>query len=280
LNLGVTSRRTICLLALTLASLYATASEPAAYISIIIDDMGYSLDRGEQAIAIPAPLTYAILPNSTHARSLATKAFAAGKEVMVHLPMENTAQIPMAHGALTSAQPKDDFLRAIYQSLDRVPHATGINNHMGSALTQEPHATGINNHMGSALTQEPQAMRWLMEAIKDRQMYFIDSRTTPDTIAFTTAQSHQLRAASRDIFLDNEKSIHAIDRSFQQLLRLARRKGTAIAIGHPHPITLAYLAMALPKIENIKVVSISELITKRVREPTLAATSLQALRHN
>ena len=263
MNLGVTSRRTICLLALTLASLYATASEPAAYISIIIDDMGYSLDRGEQAIAIPAPLTYAILPNSTHARSLATKAFAAGKEVMVHLPMENTAQIPMAHGALTSAQPKDDFLRAIYQSLDRVPHATGI-----------------NNHMGSALTQEPQAMRWLMEAIKDRQMYFIDSRTTPDTIAFTTAQSHQLRAASRDIFLDNEKSIHAIDRSFQQLLRLARRKGTAIAIGHPHPITLAYLAMALPKIENIKVVSISELITERVREPTLAATSLQALRHN
>lgn len=119
-----------------------------------------------------------------------------------------------------------------------------------------------------------------MEAIKDRQMYFIDSRTTPDTIAFTTAQSHQLRSASRDIFLDNDKSIHAIDRSFQQLLRLARRKGTAIAIGHPHPTTLAYLAMALPKIENIKVVSISELITKRVREPTLAATSLQALRHN
>lgn len=164
---------------------------------------------------------------------------------------------------LTSAQPKDDFFRAIYQSLDRVPHAAIINNHMGSALTQESRAT-----------------RWLMEAIKDRQMYFIDSRTTPDTIAFTTAQSHQLRSASRDIFLDNDKSIHAIDRSFQQLLRLARRKGTAIAIGHPHPTTLAYLAMALPKIENIKVVSISELITERVREPTLAASSLQALRHN
>lgn len=133
---------------------------------------------------------------------------------MVHLPMENTAQIPTARCALTSAQPKDDFLRAIYQSLDRVPHAAGI-----------------NNHMGSALTQEPRAMRWLMEAIKDRQMYFIDSRTTPDTIAFTMAQFHQLRSASRDIFLDNEQSMHAIDRSFQQLLRLARRKGTAIAIG-------------------------------------------------
>jgi polysaccharide deacetylase 2 family uncharacterized protein YibQ len=119
-----------------------------------------------------------------------------------------------------------------------------------------------------------------MEAIKDRQMYFIDSRTTPDTIAFTMAQFHQLRSASRDIFLDNEQSMHAIDRSFQQLLRLARRKGTAIAIGHPHENTLAYLAMALPKIENIKVVSISELIAQRVRESALAATSLQALRHN
>ena len=257
------SRRIAFLLVLTLASLYATADEPTAYISIIIDDMGYSLDRGEQAIAISAPLTYAILPNSTHAKSLATTAFAAGKEIMVHLPMENTAQIPMARGALTSAQPKDDFLRAIDQSLNRVPHAAGI-----------------NNHMGSALTQQPRAMRWLMEALKNRQMYFIDSRTTPYTIAFATAQSHQLRAASRDIFLDNDKSIYAIDSSFQQLLRLARRKGTAIAIGHPHATTLAYLAMALPKIENIKVVSISELITKRVKEPALAATSLQALRHN
>jgi polysaccharide deacetylase 2 family uncharacterized protein YibQ len=99
LNLGVTSRRTVCWLALTLASLYGTASEPTAYISIIIDDMGYRLDRGEQGIAIPAHLTYAILPNSTHARSLATRTFAAGKEVMVHLPMGNTAQIPMARGA-------------------------------------------------------------------------------------------------------------------------------------------------------------------------------------
>ena len=234
----MSSRRIVFILTLTLASLCSHASE-LAYISIIIDDMGYNLDRGKQAIAIPAPLTYAILPNSTHARSLATKAFAAGKEVMVHLPMENTARIPMAQGALTRAQPKDDFLRAIFQSLDQVPHAAGV-----------------NNHMGSALTQEPRAMQWLMEAIKDRQMYFIDSRTTPDTIAFTTARSHKLRAASRDIFLDNEKSIYAIDRSFRQLLRIARRKGSAIAIGHPHPTTLAYLAMALPKIENIRVSSI------------------------
>lgn len=87
---GVPIRRTALFLTLTLASICATTSEPA-YIFIIIDDMGYSLDRGEQAIAIPAPLTYAILPHSTHPRSLATMAFTAGKEVMVHLPMENTA---------------------------------------------------------------------------------------------------------------------------------------------------------------------------------------------
>ncbi|MDG2072922.1 MAG: divergent polysaccharide deacetylase family protein, partial [Pseudomonadales bacterium] len=121
MNTGVTSHRIVLLLALTLASLNAPADEPTAYISIIIDDKGYSLYRGEQAIAIPAHLTYAILPNSTHAKSLAKKAFVAGKEIMVHLPIENTAQIPMVRCALTSAQPKDNFLRAIYQSLDRVP---------------------------------------------------------------------------------------------------------------------------------------------------------------
>ncbi len=230
------------LIAVCFAASPVRANGPA-YIAIIIDDIGNSLSRGEEAIAIPAPLTYAILPNSTHASSLAIMTSSAGKEVMVHLPMENTSHYPMGTGVLTRQQPRHEFVATFQRAIASVPHALGI-----------------NNHMGSALTQEYEAMDWLMREIKDRRMYFVDSRTTPKTVAFSMAQSNGLSSASRDVFLDNEQSVDAIDASFARLIGIARERGTAIAIGHPYRVTLEYLRQALPSLTDVEVLPVSRVI--------------------
>jgi uncharacterized protein len=229
------------------------------YIAIIIDDLGYNLRRGRAAIEIPAPLTYAILPNSTHAALLADRAFRSGKEIMLHLPMENSSHHPMGAGVLTRHLHKQEFLALFDQALSRVPHAIGI-----------------NNHMGSALTEETQAMTWLMKEIKHRQMYFVDSRTTPRTVAFSVARSNKISAANRDVFLDNDRSFYAVDQAFQRLLRISRRKGTAIGIGHPHAVTLAYLQMAIPQLVDVEILPVSKLIAARAPRHFAATDLAQA----
>lgn len=130
-----------------------------------------------------------------------------------------------------------------------------------------PYATGVNNHMGSTLTQMPQAMSWLMRSIRGHKLYFIDSRTTHKSVAREIARQENLQRASRDVFLDNDRSLYAVDQQFQKLLKVAERRKTAIAIGHPYPVTMDYLALAVPQLEdrNIKVVSVSELLQIRAQ---------------
>jgi polysaccharide deacetylase 2 family uncharacterized protein YibQ len=133
------------------------------------------------------------------------------------------------------------------------------------AVSNVPHAQGINNHMGSALTQERRPMEWLMKEIGDLNFFFVDSRTTPKTIAAGVARRNNLLTSSRDIFLDNDTSVYDIDVQFRKLIRMAKRKGTAIAIGHPYPETLAYLELAIPQLadEGIKIIPASNLVALR-----------------
>ncbi len=236
------------------------ATPPAAvtggHVAIIIDDMGNSLVRGRKAISISQPLTYSFLPNTAHARTLASDAYGAGKEVMVHLPMESNSPRAMGTGVLTRSQNKQIFLTTL--------------NH---ALSEVPHAVGINNHMGSALTQEVEPMTWLMSALKDRGLFFIDSRTTPRTVALVVAQRQAISAASRDVFLDNERSLEYIDRAFSQLLHIARTRGTAIGIAHPHPETLAYLDSHLHQLNELRLVPVSRVIELRAASSNSADRS-------
>ena len=217
----------------------------AAYISIIIDDLGHNYRRGLRALDLPAPITYSILPYSTHAKRLATVVHESGKEVMLHLPMQNVWDLDMGPGGLTSTQNKAEFEQAI-----------------AIAISQVPFAMGINNHMGSELTQMNMPMEWLMENIQNRNLFFVDSRTTPKSVASKVAQQKQLRTASRDIFLDNDPSPHAINHQFRKLIRLAKRRGTAIAICHPYRETLAFLEMAIPQLasEGIEIIPASNLL--------------------
>ncbi|MDA9680134.1 divergent polysaccharide deacetylase family protein [Gammaproteobacteria bacterium] len=226
------------------------------YIAIIIDDIGHNRHAGERAIDIQAHLTFAVIPETQHAFRLASYAHDAGREVMIHLPMENTMNHPLGRLALRSGLSEQSVAKVLDQAVKLVPFASGI-----------------NNHMGSALTQEPQAMLWLMRAAKHHKLFFVDSRTTHKSVASYIALQENIRTASRDVFLDNDKSLYSIDKEFRRLLALAKQRKTAIAIGHPYPSTLQYLEHAIPmlKREGVRLISISEMLDLRLAEQQLAS---------
>jgi polysaccharide deacetylase 2 family uncharacterized protein YibQ len=217
----------------THAQLQLTETDKKANIVLIIDDMGNNLELGQQAIALPGAINYAFLPHSPHSRNLATAAHLQRKEVLLHAPMSNLQSHPTGPGALKPIMNREEFLQTLKENLASIPYARGI-----------------NNHMGSLLTQLHQPMDWLMRELKLQQKYFIDSRTSPRTIAAITAKKHQLPSLKRDIFLDNNRSEQAIDDQFKKLIQLAKNQQLAVAIGHPYPETLAYLKRELPLLEE------------------------------
>jgi polysaccharide deacetylase 2 family uncharacterized protein YibQ len=214
----------------------------------IIDDLGHNLRDGNRALGLPGSITYSILPYTRHSHDLARMANNSGREVMLHMPMENVRDHDIGPDGLTSRLNKTEFVSTLHR-----------------ALAQVPFARGVNNHMGSFLTQQPEQMHWLMDEISEKQIYFVDSRTTPLTVAADIAKQNQILESSRDIFLDNIQSFYAIDQSFRYLIRLARSQGSAIAICHPHAMTLAYLEIALPLLEDegIQLIPASSLLAMR-----------------
>ncbi|MEO2174214.1 MAG: divergent polysaccharide deacetylase family protein [bacterium] len=229
-------------------------------MAIIIDDIGYNINRGIRAINLPGSLTYAVLPNSPYAELLSENAHQSKKEVIVHLPMSNLIGHPLGPGGLTESLSENEFLAAVAAAIKKVPHASGL-----------------NNHTGSYLTQQIQQMNWLMEDIKRRNFFFVDSRTTPKSVAHKVARRKQILTSGRDVFLDNDPSFFEIDRAFHRLIQIARRNGTAIGIGHPYRNTLDYLEIALPQLQQqgIEVIPASNLLAlqqiRRVELATLAA---------
>ena len=207
------------------------AGEPGAApaISLIIDDLGNSLRDGARVARLPAPVACAVLPHTAHARAIAESAHAAGKEVILHLPMEAREAIEPGPGQIDSRMPPLEMRATLDYNLSTVPHALGINNHMGSLLT----------------THAP-SMDWLMRELQRRRLLFVDSRTDAASIAAATARRQGVPALERDVFLDRDPAPAAIAAQLVRLERLARRNGYALAIGHPYPETLTALESWLP----------------------------------
>lgn len=226
-------------------SIAPTPSGSPLYIALIIDDIGYSGPLGERAIALPGAVTYAVLPHTPFGTELAELAHSHSKEVMLHAPMSNLAHQPLGPGALTDQLNQEDFIATLKGNIDAVPHLQGINNHMGSELT------GMQTQM-----------QWVMEVLKERGLYFVDSYTTAESVAGDTAREQEIPTTTRNVFLDNETTAEDIDREFQRLLQTARENGSAVGIGHPYEETLDYLEKALPALaqENIQLISVSEMI--------------------
>jgi len=219
---------------------------PQPVISIVIDDMGKRLPNGRRVLALPGPVACAFLPHARHTGELARHAHAAGKEVLLHLPMDSVDGRPLDTGAVTLDMTEQQFAATVLDDLAAVPHATGINNHMGSLLTRHP------GHM-----------LWLMRVMQQQApLLFVDSRTTVETVAQRVALENGVPSVERNVFLDNEADAGAIAFQFERLLKLAEAQGSALAIGHPYPQTLALLEQQLPVLEQrgIRLVAVSELI--------------------
>jgi len=165
----------------------------------------------------------------------AEEACRAGHEVMLHLPMEPEAG--------SHASPGEGEIRIGMTSFE-------VEQTLQSDLASVPHAAGVNNHMGSRATADPRLMTALMRSLAGRHLYFVDSRTTAATVALEAARQQGLPAFYRSVFLDDTKTVRYTLEQLLQFRRVLEEQGTALAIGHPYPTTIAALAKFLPQLEG------------------------------
>ncbi len=189
-------------------------------IAIIIDDLGYGLAAGERALELPGPVGYAVLTVTPRAKVLAEIAHASGKEVLLHLPLQSAMQQETDEpGGLLLDMTREQFASTFAEDFASVPHIVGVNSHRGSLLTRHP------GHMA-----------WLMEEIQLRgDLFFVDSYTTPESVALKLAHEAGVPAVKRDVFLDPDHAPGTLEREFRRLKKLARLRGFAVGIGHPLP---------------------------------------------
>ncbi|MFT5349221.1 MAG: polysaccharide deacetylase 2 family uncharacterized protein YibQ [Planctomycetota bacterium] len=232
-------------------------------IIIIIDDIGYRMREDLRAIGLPGQVAFAIMPHSPHARQMSALANEMGKDVLLHMPMqalEENKNKFLGPGALTLQMTHEEFIHTLESSLRSVPHASGVNNHMGSLLTQHP------GHMN-----------WLMESLKSQNKFYIDSVTSGNSIAADVAKELQLPYLRRDVFLDNIQSESKIQIQFDELIAIAKRNGVAVAIGHPYPRTLSVLSKNLQLLDmhGVKLISPRQMLARKKDEISYRKVSLR-----
>ena len=204
-------------------------------IGLIIDDFGYRNDHVSNGfLKLPGKLTYAIMPGHDHSQLFSKKAYDAGYEIIVHMPMEN---IGNTYG-------EEEYVLMSYFQDDE------IRNRIRSAFENLPESVGLNNHQGSRGTADPRVMTLLAGVIKEKKKFFIDSRTASNSLAETTMRKYNVPTNKRNIFLDNELDEQKIKTQLLKLADVAEDKGIAIGIGHVKPQTLSVLKKELPILEE------------------------------
>ncbi len=214
-------------------------------LAIILDDLGSDRAAAEAIFALGYPLTISVLPNHECSADIAQEARRRGFQVMLHLPMQSVADETPEAQELRPGMPATEVAAMVDQFLQNVPDAAGVNNHQGSQATAD-----------AALMDE------LMPVLRDRHLFYVDSRTTAATVAYDTAQDFGVRSAFRNVpFLDDVAQVAAVRKQLELALRGAREKGEAVAIGHPHVATLQALREVLPQAQaqGVRLVHASEL---------------------
>jgi polysaccharide deacetylase 2 family uncharacterized protein YibQ len=228
-------------------------------VAIIIDDIGYDRAMARKLLALDTDLTFSVLPFAPHSRSIALEIRRRSNELMLHLPMEpeEYPAVDPGPGALLSAMTPDELLLQLRKNLDAVP---GIK--------------GVNNHMGSRLTAESSRMYQIFTVLKKEGFFFIDSRSTPHTMGRPSARMFNLPFAERDVFLDHEKDPNYIRRQVEQMIRIAKENGQAVAIGHPYAATYQVLQEMLPAIKRqVQLVPASAVVNVLADDGTQVAHS-------
>jgi len=221
---------------------------PRGQVALIMDDMGSSLETLDEIIALHRAVTVSVLPFSAHAEDTARIAHENGLEVLLHLPLEsvnNHEAMANTEGMILAMMTEPAIVASFEASFDRVPFASGT-----------------NNHMGSRFTAERDLMRMILKPIKERGLFFVDSRTSAATVALDEARKMGIPATQRDVFLDADEDRGRIRGRLIELLQKARKKGRAVGICHPFPETLAVLKSSLFLLDsyNLEAVPVSKLV--------------------
>lgn len=203
-------------------------------VAIIIDDVGYDRKMAAGFLELGVPLTFSVLPEGTFNDSIIAEAREKDVEIMLHLPMEPSGYpaVNPGPGALLSSMGPDELIAQLNADLASVPGARGV-----------------NNHMGSKLTASSEQMRQIFTILKKRGLFFVDSRTTKETLCRPSAELLRLPFAERDVFLDHEQTPAFVKKQLNLLIARAKDQGYAIGIGHPHPVTLDVLKTMLPALK-------------------------------
>ena len=219
-------------------------------LAIIVDDLGQNMESARDLVAIDLPVTFSVMPNVPFASDVATLGHRSGHEVIVHIPMQPLAypRINPGKNALLVGLSAAQIRRRLLWDLQRVPYAVGG-----------------NNHMGSRFTEDRAGMDVVLEEMKKEGLFFIDSRTTAHSVALAEAHRLGVPTAARDVFLDNVQEVGPIDAQIRKLVRLARLRGEAIGICHPHPATLRALRREKDYFakEGVTIVPVSQLLDGR-----------------
>jgi polysaccharide deacetylase 2 family uncharacterized protein YibQ len=222
------------------------SSEDLPRVAIIIDDLGYQRKLSDMFLGLDAALTFSLLPYSPFQEHIARSAHEKGFEVMLHLPMEprEYPAIDPGPGTLLTQMEPDQLIDQLIKDLEAVAHIKGV-----------------NNHMGSRMTENSDQMNQILVVLKKRGFYFIDSRTTSKSVSRPAARLFQVPFGQRDVFIDHLQEPEFIRKQIAQLIRIAQAQGQAIGIAHPHQITYDILMEMLPKLkEEVQLVPASELV--------------------
>lgn len=221
--------------------------------AIVIDDLGQDSTVARTVLQLPYPIVPSILPHLPHSTWVAQAAEHTGLEVLLHLPMEPASAGRPAAGSPTRAGPGE-----IRVGMSGEQVALTIDQDLASV----PRCVGVNNHMGSRATADVALMTLVMKLLRERGLYFVDSRTTPRTVAFDVARRYGVPAFYRSVFLDDTPTLAYTLGQLRRFEQVVQKEGVALAIGHPYPSTLAGLAKFLPELErhDIRLVPVSQLV--------------------
>ena len=216
------------------ASALPRAGNPnAPKLAIIVDDCGQWVDTERGFIALPVPVTLSVLPDVHATTTIMREAAAAGKGVMLHLPMETISGLNPGPGKVTTEMTDAQITQQVEDDLAQVPLAKGV-----------------NNHEGSKASADPRVMRDVVDVLaKHGDLFFIDSRTSAKSVGEQVAAAAGLPTASRDVFLDNKADVAYTEGQLREAAAIAKRTGSAIAIGHPRPTTLEAVRAMIPELQ-------------------------------
>jgi len=222
-------------------------SEPSPKVAIIIDDVGFDIELARSFLELNSPLSFSVLPSAPYAQAIAREATGKGAELLLHLPMEpkETNGGDFGEGVLLAKMGEEEFIQILKGHLSRIQ---GIK--------------GVNNHMGSLLTEREDKMTLVFRELKKRHLFYVDSRTTPQTVAFKVAAEMKVPVASRSVFLDHELSQEAMKVQWDRLLDMARQHGQAVVIAHPHRETLIFLKEHLQALRSqARLVRVADIVS-------------------